>query len=153
MSKGKRSIANVKGDIVLDALYASATEFSGKEPVVAFIDALLTENEKKVIGRRILIAQMILAGKTRMEISNVLGVSPNTIALTRKWLEAVMPRYSETLQERAAIAQAKKVARTKTRKQYKQYADPSTFRGLRQRYPMHFLLFNLAEELLIRISK
>ena len=67
----------------MEALYASAKEFSGNKPVESFIESLLTHSEKMALGRRILIAQMILASKTRMEICDTLQVSPNTVALTR----------------------------------------------------------------------
>lgn len=97
---------------------------------------LLTHNEKIQIGRRILIAQAILAGKTRFEINNHLSVSPNTFAQIRKWLESEFTEYNS-----AYSFKPKKPRNTKT------YAKPFTYEHLKQKYPAHFLLFSLVEEL------
>jgi len=41
---------------------------------------LLTHKEKVALGRRLLIAEAIKSGKTRMEINERIRVSPNTFA-------------------------------------------------------------------------
>lgn len=102
----------------------------------SFLNNLLTRKEQIKIGRRILITQAILAGKTRFEINNHLSVSPNTFAQIRKWLESEFKEYAS-----AYTVKSKPVSKTKT------YVKPFTYEHLKQKYPAHFLLFSLVEEL------
>lgn len=136
--------------IVLESLYACAENMSGKHSAVSFVDELLTESEKITIGRRILIAQMILAGETQAKIRYRLGVSPNTFTRTRTWLSGQVPNFDQALKD---FEQTTTERKPKQKKISKEYIDPTSFTGLRKKYPAHFLLFNLAEELLTRISK
>ena len=71
MKKKTSDIKPVEKKLALEALYKSAENVAGPRSTAQFIGQLLTENEKIILGRRILIAQMILAGETRMEIQNV----------------------------------------------------------------------------------
>ena len=88
-----------------------------------------------MIGRRILIAQAILAGKTRYEINNHLSVSPNTFTQIRRWLESELAEYH------SAHATGVKEHKVKT-------LDFKSSRSYLQRnYPGHYLLFSLVEEL------
>ena len=153
MSKSIKSHKSSEKEIILEALFHSAENMSGQNPVATFINGLLTESEKLTLGRRILIAQMILAGKTRMEICNTLQVSPNTVALARQWLGEQLPNYAEMITKRDEIATSKRSTREQKRKQTREFIDPLSFRGIRKKYPAHFLLFNLAEELINRIGK
>lgn len=115
--------------------------------VILFINTLLTEDEQVTLGRRLLICQMILKGKTQAEIRYELGVSPNTFTRTRKWLTREIPEYQNAL-----MAHKKKVSekRNSLTKRKREFAAPLTFSNLKKRYPMHFLLFNIADEILKR---
>ena len=137
--------------VVLAALDKAAQRFSGGDAVAKFIREVLTEGEKLVIGRRLAVAQMILAGCTYYEIRNRLHVSPNTFSRINKWLDELFPDY-----ERVSAAEKRgvKERREKRRPALRaEYVDPLSFKSLRRKYPMHFLLFNIAEELLKLKSK
>lgn len=153
MSKKIKNLNPQQKELTLTALYECAKKMNGEYPAIDFIDELLTESEKIKIGRRILIAQMILAGCHQTEIRRKLGVSPNTFTRTHKWLEGQIPEYDQAIRESNKIegirVRKKEVILRRTKKHY----DPLTFAGVRKKFPMHFLFFNLAEELLTKINK
>lgn len=126
----------------------------GEYPAVTFIEKLLTESERNIIGRRLLISQMILAGKSQAEIRYEFSVSPNTFTRTRKWLQQQLPNYNDTLKEYNTELQLKKAKLQHTKKikanRDGSHPDYLSFEAMRYRYPGHFLLFNFAEELLKR---
>lgn len=132
--------------MILQALFSTARSISGDDAVSIFIKNVLTESEQILIGRRLLIAQMILSGKKQAEIMYELNVSPNTFSRTRKWLNGQIPEYDKALKEfqaeQKSIANdsiASKPKRTKV--------DPHSFEALKRKYPAHFLLFSLFDEL------
>jgi len=129
---------------ILEALYDSAESMTKTEGVKGFIDSVLTESEKTIIGRRILIAKFTLAGFSQPEIHERLqGVSPNTFGRIYKWLNEQFPGYD------AALRQSKKEEQQradKRRKPRPEYVDPFSLRGLKRRFPLHFLLFNLVDK-------
>ena len=131
--------------LAIEALRKSATKMTGKSAVLSFIDDLLTEDEMVTVGRRLLIAQMILAGKKQVEIRHLLNVSPNTFTSLRKWLEKEIPEYGKALEDHKKHQKEKAARRRK-----KSYDRPRPFSlaDLRRRYPMHFLVFNVVDELL-----
>lgn len=98
---------------------------------------LLTTNERITVGRRILIANAILAGKTRMEINNHIHVSPNTFTQISNWLRSESNGYT------SAYKQDKRYGPDYTPKR----TEPFSYEDLKRRYPAHFLLFSLIEEL------
>lgn len=128
----------------LAALHKSGETFAQNEGTLSFIDTVLTEGEQIVIGRRILIAQLILQGFTYYEINDRLQVSPNTFSKVRKWLASQMPNYETVLKE-VSSAQAEKAAQRD--KRTKQRIEPFSLAALKKKYPMHFLLLNLIDEL------
>lgn len=110
-----------------------------------FIENLLTETERLTIGRRLLIANLILSGYTRMEINERLNVSPNMYAKIKRWLDDELPQFESTTKiERARIKLKNKAKKI--------YIDPFSFAALQKKYPMHFLLFTLSKELINRLE-
>ena len=129
--------SNSKIDLLaITACHEAAVRMSGHNPALHFTERLLTKDEQIKVGRRLLIAEAILKGKTRMEICDKLEVSPNTYRQVRIWLYSEFKQYKPKQQKPAA---------DKKRKQ--QYTDPFTYEGLKRRYPAHFLLFSVAEAL------
>jgi len=119
-------------DRVAEEAFTNALLVSGQS---VQLPNLLTRAEKIKIGRRLLIARAILAGKTRMEINEKLQVSPNTFAQIRRWVESEFTEYSAA-------------TRIDTRvKGSRQHYPPYSFTHLRKTYPGHFLLFTLTKEL------
>jgi uncharacterized protein YerC len=147
MSKSIKKQRTKEKELAEEALYTAARRMGGTEPVVAFIDSLLTESERNIIGRRILISQMILAGKSQAEIRYNLSVSPNTFSRTRKWLSLQIPNYDTALKDYEAVQKLKRKSKTQ---EYTQYDDTYSFKAFRKKYPGHFLLFNIAHELFKR---
>jgi hypothetical protein len=120
-----------------EACRHAAARMRGDAPALASVEQLLTPEERIKIGRRVLIAQAILHGKTRYEINELLSVSPNTYAQVRKWLSEELPAYTPKPQKVTSGKQAKK----------KEYVVPFSYEDMKRRYPMHFLLFAAVEKL------
>ncbi len=123
----------------LDALYTAVASLKGREAMKSFLRDLLTESERIMLGRRILIARMLLRGDSSSEIAEMLGVGLDTVYRVERWLKDEFPGF-----ENAVHGIEKEDAR---REKKRQQADPFSFAALKRKYPMHFLLFNLADEL------
>lgn len=73
----------------LDALYTAASSLKGRDAMKSFLRDLLTPSERVMLGRRIIIARMIVAGESYDAIGERLHVGRNTISKVYKWLEMV----------------------------------------------------------------
>jgi uncharacterized protein YerC len=124
----------------LAALYKAAERIKGEASVQTFINDILTESERITIGRRLLIANLILTGQTYSEIHNQLGVSPNTFSRIRQWLTGRFPDYDQTLKDTYPVS-------SKTRADYTK-AVPFSFAHLEKKYPLHYLLFTLSRKVI-----
>jgi len=123
----------------LDVLYTAITSLRSRDEVKKFLRDLLTESERIMIGRRIIIAQRLLEDKSYVEIKQELGVGVDTIMRVHKWLEDENYGYEETI---------KKLEKEyKNRKWSEKNPGTSGFAQLKRRYPLHFFLFNLFDEL------
>jgi hypothetical protein len=121
----------------IDAIALQIFEKSIKSNAESLVFTLLTNKEKITIGRRIIIAQGIIEGKTRFEINEYLKVSPNTFAQINRWLESELTEYDSAYQKP-----------TSSRKEKSRYAQPFSYGHLKRNFPMHFILFTHAEKLL-----
>jgi len=124
----------------LDVLYTAASGLKSREEIKNFLRDLLTESERVMIGRRILIAQMLLEEKPYDEIIRELKVGKDTIMRVHRWLGDDVDGYEK------AVKRLEKVLAARQEKRDKAYTDPFSFEGLKKRYPLHFLLFNLFEK-------
>jgi uncharacterized protein YerC len=116
----------------LDALYTAAGAVRGRAAMKLFMRDLLTESERLMLGRRILIARLLLSGETYENICSRMGTSAATIRNVHRWLTDQMPGYE------AAIAGLEEELGKRDFK--RKYAKSALFR-LKKRYPLHFLLF------------
>ena len=118
----------------LDALYTAANAVKGRSAVKMFLRDLLTESERIMLGRRIIIARLILHGETYDVIRERLGVGYNTISRVDKWLQDEFPGYEQALAgiEKEMDGRAK-------RGEIK--SNSFSFAALKRKYPLHFLLF------------
>lgn len=123
----------------LQRLFTAASTIKNKNQTEQFLKEILTHSEQLMLGRRIWIAQLLLAGYTQQEIGQKLQAGPNTIRRVGKWLDEKLPGYADAIK--------RKDKRFKT-KNNAEYVDPFSFKALRRKYPMHFLLFNIAEALI-----
>ncbi|OGG70210.1 hypothetical protein A3I99_02225 [Candidatus Kaiserbacteria bacterium RIFCSPLOWO2_02_FULL_45_11b] len=99
---------------------------------------LLTHKEKIAIGRRLIIAEAIKAGKTRMEINNKISISPNTFTQIKHWIDSDQKIYSSARTPEGV-----------NRKHIHRHShiNPLTYADMKRRYPAHYLLFSIVEEL------
>jgi|SRR3989344_358954 len=116
----------------LDALYTAASSVQGRDSVKLFLRDLLTQSERIMLGRRIIIAQKLLSGASYTDITQSLGVGHDTIYRIQHWLSDQMPGY-----EQAIAGMEKEFGR---RQEKKLYAESALYR-LKKKYPLHFLLF------------
>lgn len=57
-----------------------------RDPIYRFLKDLLNRQERLMLARRLLIAEMLVDGKTYRNIQLLLGAAPNTIARVERWL-------------------------------------------------------------------
>jgi len=119
-----------------DALYTAAGSVTGREATKKFLKELLTESERIMLGRRVLIARKLLFGKTYNEIVEELGVGKDTIMKVSHWLDDQMPGYEEAIMG----LEREEQKREKDASDKYLYATSALYR-LKKKYPMHFLLF------------
>ena len=122
---------------IIEALHNVILDLRDDKSMVDFINKFLTKSERLVVGRRILIANLLLNGHTYFEINNRLSVSPNTITRVKTWLNSEFPDYEKIL--RAEAPQDNK-------SQIYDRTQPFSFEHLKKKYPIHFLLFSLIEK-------
>lgn len=119
---------------VLDMLYTAAGAVRGRDAMKLFLRDLLTESERIMLGRRIIIARMLIAGESHRMIEKELRVGRDTVWRVQLWLCDQFPGFEN------AIAELEKELDKREFK--KQYATSALFR-LKKKYPAHFLLFPL----------
>lgn len=137
MQKSIDQISKKQKDLILNTLYKSTELADASGALRNFVEQMLTEAERITIGRRIVIARLILEGKTYNEINELLQISPNTYRDIRIWLFEQVPEY-------ATVAANRKVQKTKLVSKSKK-VDSLTLKGVTQKFPLHFLLFTIAK--------
>ncbi len=118
----------------LDYLYTAAGSVHGRDGMKTFLKDLLTPSERIMLGRRIWIARLLLAGHSQREIGERLKVGPNTVSKVEQWLSDQFPGY-----ETAITGLEKELDRRAVRRE--SFEDPFSFAALKRKYPLHFLLF------------
>lgn len=123
----------------LDLLWTSIAGLENRQEVKNFFKDLLSESEAVMLARRILIAKMLLEGKTYIEIADETRASIDTIAKISQWLNSGFGGYEKAIKSfEQALSHRKEIEERK-------YATPYSFAWLKDRYPLHFLLFNLMD--------
>src|SRR3989338_521726 len=123
---------------VLDALYTAAGTVKGRDAMKLFLRDLLTESERIMLGRRILIARMLIAGSTFDEINTGLHVGKDTVWRVEKWLSDQLPGYENAIKD-----MEREFDRRKKKSDDKYLYATSALYRLKKKYPIHFLLFPL----------
>lgn len=118
----------------LDALYTAVGTLQGRDSAKEFLKDLLTENEQIMLGRRILIARALLSGYTYDEIVAAYSVGKDTVLKLSRWLDDQLPGYEKV------IAGMEKEF-TKRQDAHDMAINPFSFKALKKKYPLHFLLF------------
>lgn len=121
----------------LDILWTSIASLRAREEVKSFFKDLLTPTESIMLGRRLQIAQMLLEGKGYNFICEEIGTSKATIASVHQWLSSGFGGYEK------ALKRFEDVVDRRFRGNRKRKMAPMSFEWLKNKYPLHFLLFNL----------
>ena len=135
-----RKISNQDRIKYLDILYTAIGSLKSREEIKQFLRDLLTESERLMIGRRIVIAQKLLQDHSYNQIMKEMKVGPDTIMRVHRWLEDENDGYEKVIKNLEKVLEARQSKR-------KEFYDPYSFKGLKQKYPLHFLLFNLFDKL------
>ena len=117
----------------LDALYTAAGTVRGRAAMKLFLKDLLTPSERIMLGRRILIARSLICEEPALEIAERMKVGLCTIYRVERWLRDQFPGFENAVR-------GMEMEHVKRRKD-KEYLEPFTFRWLKRKYPLHFLLF------------
>ena len=118
----------------LDALYTAASTIKGRAAMKLFLRDLLTQSERLMLGRRILIARLLLSGATYDAIRSRLGVGYATIGRVHRWLRDEFPGYEEAIK-----GLEKEMDKRAVRAEIKD--NPFSYAALKRKYALHFLLF------------
>jgi TrpR-related protein YerC/YecD len=125
----------------LDLLWTSIAQLETREEVKHFFKDLLSEGEAIMLARRIEIAKRLLEGESYSQIGSKMKVGADTTAKVQNWLisgfggyEKAIKGFKKELDNR--FEKTSKIAKN----------EPYSFGWLRQKYPLHFLLFNLILE-------
>ena len=130
--KVKKSDLNDKQLVeTLDTLYTATSSLKGRDAMKRFLRDLLTESERIMLGRRLIIARRILAGEGYEAIALDLKVGKTTIAKVDRWLSDQVPGYEE-----AISGMTRKYKKRSTQNESRQL-----FAALKRKYPLHFFLF------------
>jgi len=134
MKKMIKDLSDQERMETLDMLYTAASSIKGRDATKAFLKDLLTPSERIMLGRRIWIARLLLQGYSQAYIGEKLQVGPNTIWKIEQWLDGQMPGYAEAIKglekEMKVRADKREIAQ-----------NPLSFKALKKKYPLHFLLF------------
>lgn len=123
---------------ILDALYTAAGTVKGRAAMKLFLRDLLTESERIMLGRRILIARMLLENCSHRYIADGLGVGTDTIQRVARWLDDQMPGYEKAI---AAMKDEMDDRYRKSKAGRSELYRTSPLYRLKKKYPLHFLLF------------
>lgn len=118
----------------LDALYTAASSVRGRDAVKLFLRDLLTKSERIMLGRRIIIARMLIRGEQYDYIQRKLRVGRATVGRVHRWLEDEFPGYEQ------AIAGVEKEM-DKRAVQAEIRNNPFSYAALKKKHPLRFLLF------------
>jgi len=118
----------------LGEFYDMVSLLGSREEVKKFFKDLLTLSEVVMISRRIQIAKMLLEGKNFEEIRTEMKVGSNTISHVERWLNNGFGGYKEIIR-RHNKKEAKREAGNLP-------APPFSWRAIKRKYPLHFLLLN-----------
>ncbi len=120
MKRRLSDLSEIERIKTLDTLYTAAGSVRGRTDMKLFLKDLLTESERVMLGRRILIARLLLQGASQDEVRE-------------HWLNDQMPGYEQ------AIAGMEREFKGRTFATY--YSAREVLRRLKKKYPLHFLLF------------
>src|SRR3989338_2134609 len=126
----------------LDALYAALDLAKERNETKSFVNDILTENEKIMVGRRILIAKRLLNGQPYRKIVVEMGVGPDTVYRVKKWLGGRHKGYEKVVEK---IKKA--IGPIKRRSGFRDYYPTSGLAEIRRQYKSYYWLSDLLDEI------
>lgn len=125
----------------LDLLWTSIAQLETREETKQFFKDLLSESEAIMLARRIEIAKRLLEGESFDSIIQELKVGKDTIGRVQRWLISGFGGYEKAVngfkkETERRFNKSSKITRNK----------PYSFSWIKQKYPLHFLLFNLLSD-------
>lgn len=130
----KRKVEDLtKKEIIttLDALYTAASAVKGRNAVKLFLRDLLTQSERLMLGRRIIIARMLLFGIEHEEIMRRLRVGKGTVRRVHHWLQDKFPGFENAIAEMEKEYGERQQKRTSN-------LTPYSAQWVRRKYPLMF---------------
>lgn len=122
----------------LDLLWTSIAQLETREETKHFFKDLLSESEAIMLARRIEIAKRLLEGESFDNIIRELKVGKDTIGRVQRWLVSGFGGYEKAVNGFKREADRRFSKSSKIVKN-----EPYSFNWIKQKYPLHFLLFNL----------
>lgn len=116
----------------LDTLYTAASGVRGREAMKSFLKDLLTPSERIMLGRRIIIARMLIAAESYEVIKKRLRVGETTISRVHRWLKDEFPGFENAVKE---------MEKEFDRRAAKGPLEPFSYAWMKRKYPLHFLLW------------
>ncbi len=132
MKRRAKDLTKEETIVTLDTLYTAAGTVRGRAAVKLFLRDLLTSSERLMLGRRIIIARLLIAGSSYEDIQKRLRVGRATISRVHRWLKDQFPGFEQAVK---GMEQE-----FKKREEKSLYATNVLYR-LKKKYPLHFLLF------------
>lgn len=128
--------------------YDVITFLKNREEVRLFLKDLLTVDEIATFMRRIEVAALLMAGYTFDQITKLLKVGRGKVSNVQRVLAKGGQGYKIVI-KRLLEKRKRKLKIQKKRER----ALVSEFERLKQKYPLHFLLFNLIDEISESLKK
>ncbi len=142
----KFKTTKIKNDIkskCLDALYAALDFAKERNETKSFINDILTEGEKIMVGRRILIAKRLLINQPHRRIVAEMGVGLDTVYRVKKWLGGRHKGYEKVVEKiNKAVGSS-----VKRRSGFRDYYPTSGLAEIRRRYKSYYWLSDLLDEI------
>ncbi|MDP2909924.1 MAG: YerC/YecD family TrpR-related protein [bacterium] len=126
---------------MIGEFYDTINSLKDRSEVRLFFKDLLNPNEIAMLMRRLEIAVLLNAGFTYEKIIKLLGVSRIKIATVHKVLSVEGNGY------KIAIERLLEDRKKRIKKEENEKTDPLSFKAAKNKYPLHFALFNLIDNL------
>ncbi len=127
---------------MIGEFYDVIASLKNREEVRLLFKDLLTPDEIATLMRRIEVAALLIAGYTYDQIAELLGVGKGKVTNVQKSLILSGEGYKIII--RRLLENRKKRLKIKNRGIK---ANNSSFAKLKQKYPLHFFLFNVIDEI------
>jgi len=132
---------------IIEEFYDVITSLKNRKEVKDFLSDLLTPNEIVNLMRRVEIALLLISGFSYDEIHLSLGVSKDKILHVHRGLINKGRGYKIVIKRLLEKRKKKKIGEIKYQRKLARLAKTYNIESLKRKYPLHFLLVNLIDEL------